>query len=302
MLDYKAETLWKNGRKVDSLRVAGLLAEVALKASTRSGLSALTTGDLPSCVDMNLDGRRGQREVQAYEADRVLAVNVARAVRVRLHKFGFELMDVVSRGGGGQRDMVLEVVDPELSGGCQLKRISCELRCRRLWSQAGRLTVRSACQTECVDQCDWWLREAVTGKWSGRLVVLAEFPQSGDDFALRADYTPVGGKSRGLFGWPGSRGTLAPTLPQPAALPRAPGLSRAAAAKSKPWAATRSALKFRIEQGKRVAPVAAALVNRGLDSNHLWRDVPRWKRRYPEGEAFQVQRVSRKGGKKHPGP
>ena len=68
----------------------------------------------------------------------------------------------------------------------------------------------------------------------------------------------------------------------------------------RPWADVRQKLKFRIDSGKRVAPVKDAIleVDKNADVSHLGRDMEGWKKRFPNGEAFKAQRVTCKGGSK----
>lgn len=309
VLDYRAVDLWKDGRKVDSFRISGFLAEHALKASLRVGYSAFSEADLPASVHVKLDGR-GWRDIQGYPDDRALAATVARGVQLQLHRSGLRLRDAVVRDKGAEHDMVLEAIDVEPCNTAALGLISGELRMRRIHSETGRKKIREAFQKECAYECVWWQRLAVTNKWSGRLIVLVEFGASGVDFVIRADYIPAGGAARGFFGWPGSRASLAPSVqapalpapvprPTPKPLPRKPAPKPKARAR-RPWADVRQKLKFRIDSGKRVAPVKDALleVDKDADVSHLGRDMEGWKKRFPNGEAFKAQRVTCKGGSK----
>ena len=310
-LNYKNMALFKGGRPVDSFRIVGFLAEIALKMSLKVGLTALSTSDLPPHVNLRLD-RRGDCDVQAFDDDRDLAVTIATAVRLKLHRSGFAVKDAVNRDNGAEHDLILDVVDIEPAGAVY-KFVSGELRCRRIYSEAGRKKIRGALQKECVDECAWWQQLAQTNKWSGRLVILAEFGRSGSDFVLRADYTPVQGHARGLWGWPGSRLTLAsgtspalrqtqPQTIQTTAAPKAKARATAAKIGSKPsWGDMRSKLVFRTEDNERVSSVPTMLkeckkaFGRG-DPAHAGEKMAGWKRRCPSGVAFKAQRKSRKGG------
>ena len=173
-LDYRSERLRKGGKVIDWFRVAGFLAEHGLQASLRVGNTVLAARHLPRTVEMRLDGL-GVRQVCTFEEERSLAARTAKVVRSELHRLGLEVRAVVRRVMGGrvgeEHDMVLEVTDNGDAG--PVKKISGELKMRRLWSNAGLNKARKEIQKEAVDECQWWQTEAQTGKWAGRLVVLA---------------------------------------------------------------------------------------------------------------------------------
>ena len=287
----------KNGRPVGAFRVTGVLAEEVLVLMQRLGASGVETKHLPSCVSMRLD-RRGLRRVQVYEQDRVRALAVAKLVRVELHRRGLGVLRVVvraeGRDGAGEHDLVLEVVDD--FRGRVWKLISAELRLRQLWSERGREKVRDIFEEECVD-CGWWQEEEASGKWSGRLIILAEFPQQyqiSSGFILRADYYPVGGGRVGFFGWRGSHGTLpAPVVPKPV-------VAKVVYVKpqKKPFEEVVSKLAFRTERSGRVASVAQLLQTMGLDTRHIGRRMAAWMARCPgEVASFTTtRRTGKRGG------
>ena len=75
-LNYKTRILYKNERVVDSFRMTGLVAELALQKSKSVGVAALRSEHLPASMQVSLDGL-GKREVQVLEENRTLAVTVA---------------------------------------------------------------------------------------------------------------------------------------------------------------------------------------------------------------------------------
>jgi len=250
-LDPRTEQLTRGGSAVDGFRVAGLVTELAIKTSLRLdvGMTGLQTSHLPHTVSMTLDGYHVEKRALVHESDRRLAVSVAKKVRVALHRLGVEIKDSVVRAENGAQgddhDMVLEVVDC-LDDGLVLKKVSGELKLRRLRSSNGRDIARAAFGKECVSQNARWAREAKTGRWSGRVVVMANFPKGYDgECDLHADFDPVEGVRQSLLGWPGARRTFrscvdvapvaGPAVAQSSAAARFAALMRAApVAVSKP--------------------------------------------------------------------
>jgi hypothetical protein len=270
VVDYRTANpkLKSNGLEVGRLTVVGLLAEKAVKLcrTKRVGASALSPEHLPDSVGMNLDGRRQNLEVKCHPDDKILAIAVVKAVRVKMGGLNLELVDSlvkVEMGGRrvGDHDIVYEVVDssPVVSGF-----VSTELKCRHLYSQRGREVARTALRVQCCDELRWW-QEQERGKYAGRVIVIAVFPDKhGDDFQLYGDIK-LNNESRwrGLFGWPGSRYRVAPSHEVPAAVqPARPK----AQAKAKPRAKAKALARD---------PVAAADVFlRRLESQGLqFRDL-----------------------------
>lgn len=209
-LDPRTDQLKRDGGAVDGFRVAGILAELAMKASLRLdvGLTGLKTLHLPRTVRMTLDGYRGEKHVLAHEADKELAIDVAKKVRIALHRLGVEVRDCVVRAGGGAQgedhDLVLEVVD--CLDSLVIKKLSGELKLRRLRTESGREVARKAFDRECVSENQWWLREAASGRWGGRIVIMANFASGRENECdLYADFYPLGGQRQSLIGWPGAR-------------------------------------------------------------------------------------------------
>lgn len=314
----KDKNLKKNGRPVDSFRLVGRLLEIALHISLVVGRTQLATTHLPQTVEFRLDGM-GLRDITATEDDRRLAVAVAKQLRLQIHRLGFELKQVTVREGrdGHEHDLVLQLVDDD-GAGLVMKKISAEVKMRRIQYEAGREFLRKVFQRECVDECQWWQDAAATGKWSGRMVILCDFPKTSpitptSTYSLRIDYTPVSGKPRGLFGWRGSSKDMsvhhAPRKSQPVvtAAPKA----KAAAPRpvvevikkvKKPF----PKLKYRWEQkggrGKKylVAPVVPVRFAAIADTGHIGRHSDSWVRRCGdhEGACFQAPRSGdKKGGK-----
>ena len=150
-LNYKSVPLTARGRAVDSFCMTGFAAEAALKKSRVVGLSALKPQDLHGEIEVQLD-HRGWRRVMVHDENRRVAVAVARQVRADLHRCGFEMVapcvgvtDARSRAVG-EHDLVVEIVTtPDgkaTDGECPSGFLSVELRCRRVWSEAGREKLR----------------------------------------------------------------------------------------------------------------------------------------------------------------
>jgi hypothetical protein len=152
-LDYKdrCRPLYVNGWLVTALTMVGLAAEEALKVSKKRAVAVggVTERDLPATLDVKLD-RLGTRKVNCHEADRRRGVEVASAVRIKLHALGLEVSHVVldvTDGKGG-------APDPRHPTGP----LSVELKCRHLYSDAGRTKVRNKLRKECGTECAWWLQ------------------------------------------------------------------------------------------------------------------------------------------------
>lgn len=322
VLDYKEQKLYVNQQEVTALTMVGLLVEAVfrLSRSRRVGVSGIASWDLPLCLPVTLD-RRGERRVRTYEADRSTAVAVGKEVRAKLHHLGLEMVAACqqvrgSHGKVGEHDLVMEVVadedgnvpDARMPAGL----LSVEVNCRRLWSESGRKQVRLALRKECDLECEWWQHELATGRYVGRVIVVAIFGRSGADFATHADVRLLGQEYRGLWGWAGSRGSLS----QPAALATVPkaGAARktkampkekaqaaprkAAVSRARPWGEVNSGLTYRSVLHQRVAPVAKVLELLGKETTHVSRIVSEGKRRYswPDTQVFKAARIGGKRG------
>lgn len=311
-LNYKSVPLTARGRAVDSFCMTGFAAEAALKKSRVVGLSALKPQDLPGEIEVQLD-HRGWRRVMVHDENRRVAVAVARQVRADLHRCGFEMVaacvgvtDARSRVVG-EHDLVVEIVttpdgkatDGEYPSGF----LSVELRCRRVWSEAGREKLRGVFRRECVDECAWWAALTAADEkqhWAGRLVVMAEFDRSGEVFVTRGDVKLRGQEFRGLWGWPGASGSLRAPLARRRVAARVPPVARAKAAPSRQairaprptFADIRDRLQFRVVGQTRVAPVAQVLSVMGRSTSHVGDRVERGKRRHgwPDRAVFKTAR------------
>ena len=84
--DYAKDKLYINGLQVSRLTMTGLLAErvTGVGRDKEIGSSGISPADLPSFLEVSLDGFRMPRKVCCGIADRTLAVEVARVVRSRL--------------------------------------------------------------------------------------------------------------------------------------------------------------------------------------------------------------------------
>jgi hypothetical protein len=295
-LDYKSVALYKDGRVVDSFRVTGLVAELALKSSKKVGITALKPQHLPHHVSWELDGR-GEQEVIVHEENRTLAVEVAKAVRVKLHQEGFEVQGVLE----GKHDLVVEMVvgaDGRLPAQpCGL--ISVELKLRRIWSEAGRNKVREALRTECEVECQWWQNIVSQSgcKFCGRMVLLVEFGSRGAEFTTRADLKVLGSGFRGVWGWRGS--ASASRASAPPALAPVPAQSPTSAVQLLGrWARVKEKLGFRREKKRLVASVQSLYSTMHKDTNHIGEKVAAGKRRHDwqDAEIFKAPRRSGKRG------
>lgn len=287
VLDPKRLSLWKNGRPVDGFRVTGRVVELALKTSLQTGIRGLRPSDLPGAIRLKLDSRRGNPLVQVHPEDRDAAVHVARHVREKLHTAGWSLVNAVQEeeGGDGEHDLILDKVGDE-EGPRGL--VSGELKCRRLWSDAGQLVVRKALRKEQVEECTWW-RAALarrTGVWCGRMVVLCVFNRSGVLTASHAEWKPVGGVWATVWGWRGQAVRVPAPPPPQSRVPRALPARR-------PF----PALTYRWEHGRLVAPVAKVLEDLGRSTANVGRETRRFKRRNP-GLAEDLFQAPRKAAKK----
>ena len=164
-----------SGKKkvIDWFRVAEVLAEHGLHASLRVGNTVLAARRLPDEVQMRTDNHKGLIRIGVQKKEKELAARTARLVRAELNRLGMEIRAVVRRSKRGrlgeEHDMVIEVVATEDKG--PIRKISGELKLRRLWSKEGLNTARLAIQKEAATECEWWQTEASTGKWAGRLLV-----------------------------------------------------------------------------------------------------------------------------------
>lgn len=176
---------------------------------------------------MKLDGRRGEKKVQCFRADRELAVRVAKTIRAKLCSLGLDMVEAVlvvrdERGTkAGDHDLVLEVVSDGRGGVPTASHpsgyISAEVKLRRLWSESGRQQTRKDVQRESADECAWWLQES--SKLAGRMIIMAIFTQKeGDDFEVRGDLKLNGEtRWRSVFGWSDGVQSIAPPTQRPAA-------------------------------------------------------------------------------------
>ena len=321
-LDPRTQQLTRGDKAVDAFRVAGLVTELALKASLRLdvGMTGLQMSHLPHTVLMTLDGYRGEKHVLVRESDKTLAVQVAKKVRVALHRLGIEIKDCVVRAESGAQgadhDMVLEVVDcPDES--LAVKKLSGELKLRRLRSSNGRDAAREAFGKECVSENAWWAREAQTGRWGGRIVVMANFAQGCDgECDLYADFYPVAGVRQSLLGWPGARRTFRARAAPAAAAPAVGAVGRVApvvaplraapvATSKPPWAEVYAKLKpnFAMRRGSLMASVPLMLTIMKVSKSkrqNLHRDLQKWKTLHNWNQS-QLDACKRKGPDRVPG-
>ncbi len=318
--DPRTERLTRDGAVVDGFRVAGLVTEQALKASLRLhvGMTGLKTSHLPHTVLMALDGHRREQHVLVHEEDRSLAVRAAKGVRVALLRAGVEVNACVVRADGGAQgedhDIVQEVVDCE-DAELVIKKLSGEVKLRRLRSAAGRDAARRAFDRECVADCVWWQREARTGRWGGRIVAMVNSPSGrATECDIYADFYPVDGGRRGHIGWPCARRSFQslapprrgpPTVPAGvrawAPVPQAP--RRAAAHVALAAAAPRRVkkafpkLKMRRVDGVLVGELAPVLEAAFADKYRIKERHRSWLARCPGGVIVRAERgADKKGG------
>ena len=225
-MDYLKVDLFINKLKVLPLIVSGVLAEEALQLHHTGPkvLHALTPNDLPSQVKLNLDGK-GERLVQTHPKDRALALPVAQDVLMHLHRLGLVVVAVRKPVKDsklkkiGEHDLVAKLVCSENGNTPTVrhpdKLVSVELKLRRLYKPHTVTKVREALWKEAANLCEWWIAEEKTGRWSGRLIIMAVFSDDSAQFVTRADWKVSGEtKFRPVWGWGGSRFTLARTVAQ----------------------------------------------------------------------------------------
>jgi hypothetical protein len=315
-LDPRFADLFRDELKVDGFRVGCLVAEEALKMSIRVdvGATGLSTLHLGQTVKMRLDGYSGEKHVKVHETDRELAVRIAKRVRIELNRLGFEVKSVrilVEKGKQGEEhDLVLELVN--WADDHHFRKISCELKRRRMMSKTGLKDVREAMQRECIDECAWWVREAETSLWAGRVIISCNFPKGASNpFDVYVDFTPVGDVARGLSGWPYSRRNFLPKTKEVKSYKPAPPSAKVVAkAVTKGKAVARPVrarhvkkpfprLSLRRWKGRLVAPLAPVVeAATRKTAFHLERKFKDWASRVPNGFADQAPRQGcKRGGK-----
>ena len=282
VLDPLQETFYKGKKIVDSFRVTGRLAEVALKMSLQIGMAGVQSADLPATISMRLD-RLGEREVQVHPGDRDLAIRIARHVRDKLMSARLNLQSAVvsEPGTTGEHDGILDSMRDDIRGAGL---VSLELKCRRLWSEAGKEAVRTALRAEEVLECKWWKQalENKPRKWRGRLILMV-FVDGSNGITSRAELQPIDGDWLVLWGWRSAR----------TAAERATGTTNRsddrsegrqshtvvpARARKRDLPFPASALTYRRVGGVRVAPVGKLLEATGRPLANPGRDIAKVKR------------------------
>ena len=125
-------------------------------------------------------------------------------------------------------------------------------------------------------------------QWAGRLVVIAEFGRSGEVCVTRGDVKWRGREFRGVWGWPGTSGSLRAPIARRRVAARVPPVARAKATPSRQaigaprptLADIRDRLQPKVEGRTRVAPVAQVLSEMGHITSHVVDRVNRGKRRH----------------------
>ena len=239
-LDVRERTdLMKNKRRVDSFRLTGRLAELGIKRSLVWVIGTLCAVDLPGTIDMRLD-RLGVRKLRTHHEDRQLAVRIAQYVRKELIDHGVNITDAIVGDSGGEHDMIGEAVcRPYIKG-----KVSIELKCRRLWSEAGKDVAREGQREEDVLACKWW-NKAVRGnpeKWGGRAILLVTLEPNGR-LTSRCEFKPTQGEWEVWWGWKSAR--LANDLVSRVRSLNAPVAKAKAAPKAVPKAAPKAKQKPR---------------------------------------------------------
>ena len=295
--DYRDGDLFYGEKVIDWFRVAGVLAEHGLLASLKHGNTCFGERHLPNEVQMRTDGNALVR-VKVRPREKELAVRTARLVRSELNRLGMEIRQVVRRSlrgrMGEEHDMVIEVVrtEDELA---PIKKISGELKLRRLWSAKGLSDVRAAIQKESATACEWWQAELATGRWEGRLLVLARWQSlaAEGDPEIKIDYVPRDCAPRGFSGWIGSKKTFkalpAPLRPLQSSTSSSPMPKAAAKSPAAPTRAVRPfpTLTFRRDaetMNLRVAPVLDIYADLKQPTTNIGRDMKNWKTKFPTYE------------------
>ena len=311
-LDPKVDTFYKNKRLVDQFRVVGRVAELGVKSSLK-GLQGLRPHHLPATISMGVD-HRGERDVQVHPEDREMAVRITRHVRARMGQANLSLQGAIVKepDSTGEHDMVVDrVADGEGDPGL----VSTEMKCRRLWSEAGKAKVRKALRREEVSECKWWQQalQKPRANWYGRMIILVFVDQS-RAITSRAELKPANGSDwQAIWGWRSRRLDDEPA-PRRAAASSPPTRAMAAAPKPKARAVPLRGrdlpfptLAFRTEQGRRVAPVNELLTQTKRAAGHPGRSAKavKWARTdlgtdTPQGlhtdELFEAPRKSGKRG------
>ena len=335
LVDYKEDVnLKSSGRKVDGFCVSCLLAEYALVESIKHGNSALATKHLTmTSVEMTLDNL-GLRSVKVHDENREMAVAIAKRVNADLSSHGLRLRSArvqVNKPNGkkwGDHDMVADVITGPY-GAVPDERtpkalMSGELRCRRLWSDAGLAKFRRESRNECDLELDWWqdvLKKDDKGKWSGRFILLVNFSQDLSRMTTRADVrlTEAGQDYKGFWGWPGSCNFLqlparvpvshGPSIRLPARPPVRPPPVRPPPRVTLTWDRVNGKLSYEQEPpaaGLRAVSVArinamlGELAKKGVkvSTNHVGERVSAGKKRHgwTDRDIFKRPRISAKKG------
>ena len=133
VIDPRLRPLTKSGREIDGFRLSGFMVELGLKRSLKLGLGMFGAADLPPLVEMRIDGL-GSRKLQTYEEDRILACRMVQFVRQQLIDHKVNVHGACVPDSGGEHDLIGD----RLAGGAPLRGlVSIEVKCRRLWSEAG---------------------------------------------------------------------------------------------------------------------------------------------------------------------
>ena len=224
----------RDGRRLTSMRVAGLALELAF-SWVRSGLGVFGVG-LPHVANVLVedvapnrpDARKCSRTFSVKDVHQQAILAALADILMRLHHAGYALVAalVPQRGHNAKHDLVLEhrVVGQVCRG-----QHTCEIKMRTYPSN--RELMRSDCaglfQAACHEGC----RDS--DRWLGQLVVVAELASDGTFMQTRAELL-VRGRSRNVpmnvWGYEG-RPCVAPPRVAPKAAPRPPAAAAKAAAR-----------------------------------------------------------------------
>ena len=292
VLDHRTVKLHKDGRVVDFFRVAGRVTELALQKQMTTGIGGLRAADLPATVSLNLDAR-GASTILVRPRERDIALEFARHVRCKLHASGWSVVSALARecsnAGAflGEHDLVVDKVRDE-DGPRGL--VSCELKCRRLYSDKGRRETRLHLRRESVDECSWWqtLLQRRGSLWCGRMIILVVADRAGALTASFAEWKPVGGSWITAWGWNSDVAMDVPRAvegPPPVLLPLKPSFPD---------------LQYNRQNGKLVASVPEYLRRVNRPVGNVGRMMASFQKRHPDlaDGVFQAarQNCAKKGG------
>ena len=211
-MDYRTTPLYQREVRVSPLQVVGIAAEIVLRVAQKVGINSVSIQNVPDTVELygvEVHGRKyACKSVGVSDADKDLAVKVAKEVRRVLMAHGFNVLAVVQKEGTyGTHDLVCDKPFTIGNGVEQPGLYSGERKLRRILTDSGRMKFRSDLRVESLGLFNAVI-ERGRGQWAGRFVLLVEFgPGQPTNWSnLRCDlYLHATKQWQGLFGWVGSK-------------------------------------------------------------------------------------------------